>query len=279
MRLWAYLQIVTTILIIGVAPVQAAEPAVERVLASKTIRCGYFSWPPYLAVDPNTKQLSGINYEIMEAIAKNLGLKLDWVAEVGVGDIATALNTDKVDMMCGSVWPSPARTQSMTLSLPTFYSPALAFVRANDKRFDGDISKANRKEIKVSGIDGDYSDDLSKEKLPLATQALLPQTASGSEILMQIVNKKADIVFTDAGIVNDFQKNNANTLREVAGIGPVRYYGEVLAVKRGEYQLKNMLDTSIMQLTNDGVIDQIVTKYRKEYNASFYSPSKTFVAK
>jgi ABC-type amino acid transport substrate-binding protein len=254
------------------------ETAFERVQATGTIRCGYFLWPPYLAKDANTKKLSGINYEIMEALGKNLGLKVEWVAEIGVGDVATALNTHKVDTVCSSIWPSPGRAQNLTLSLPTFYTAAFAFSRADDTRFDGDLNKANNKDIKVSGIDGDYSYDLAKEKLPSAIPVMLPQTASGSEILMQVVSKKADIVFSDLSLVNDFVKNNPNSLRQVVGIGAVRNYGETLAVRRGEYHLKNMLDTAIMQLANDGALEKIVQKYRQEYQAEFYAPSKAFVA-
>ena len=250
----------------------------ERIEKTGTIRCGYFTWPRYIAKDPNTGKLSGINYDMMEAIGKNLGLKIEWVAEVGVGDVATALDTNKFDVMCATVWPSPVRMRNLTLTLPTMYSVAYAFVRQDDKRFDGDLSKANRKDVKVSGIDGDYTQDLSLEKLPLATQVRLAQTASGSEILLQVASKKADIVFSDQGMVNEFLKNSPNTLRRVEGIGPVRYYGETLAVKRGEYHLKNMLDTSIMQLTNDGVIKNLVAKYRQDYKAEMYPPSPSFVA-
>lgn len=256
---------------------QAMEGStLERVLKTGTIRCGYFTWPPYITKDPNTGKLSGINYDIMEAIGKNLGLKIDWVAEVGVGDVVASLNTNKFDVMCATVWPSPGRTQNLTLSLPTFYDEVHAFVRADDKRFDGDLSKADKKEIKVSGIDGDYSQDLAKEKLPNATQAMLAQTASGSEILLQVASKKADIAFTDAAMVDEFMKNSPGTLREVAGIGPVRYYGETIAVKRGEFQLKNMIDTSIMQLTNDGVISGFTKKYTQQYKSPFYAPNKSF---
>jgi ABC-type amino acid transport substrate-binding protein len=248
----------------------------ERVLATKTIRCGYFTWPTYIDKDPNTGKLSGINYDIMEAIGKNLGLKIDWSSEVGVGDVATALNTNKFDAMCITVWPSPGRTQSLTLATPSFYNVAYAYVRAGDTRFDGDLSKANNPNIKVSGIDGDYSYDLAAEKLPQAKQMMLPQTASGSEILLQVVSKKADIVFVDTSMVEGFMKENPNSLQQVAGIGPVRYYGEMLSVKQGEWQLRDMLNIAIQQLINDGDIEKLVSKYRTEYNSTFYAPTPQF---
>lgn len=257
---------------------QAEETGFNRVMRTKTINCGYFLWPPYLAKDANTGKLSGINYEIMEAIGKNLGFKVNWTAEIGVGDAVASLEANKIDVVCATLWPSPARAQNLTLSQPSFYSIAFAFVRQDNKRFDNDLSKANAKSVRVATIDGDYSNDLALEKLPNATLAALPQTASGSELLLQLITKKADIVFCDEGLVNDFMKTNPGTLRKVEGIGPVRYYGETISVKRGEYQLKNMLDISISQLTDDSVIADFVAKYKKEYNASFFAPMKRFIA-
>ena len=79
------------------------ESAYDRVIRTGTIRCGYFVWPPYFYKDPVTKKFSGGNYEIMEAIGKMLNLKIEWALEVGVGDVVTALNSDKFDVMCATV--------------------------------------------------------------------------------------------------------------------------------------------------------------------------------
>lgn len=257
----------------------ADEPVFDRIVKSKTVRCGYFTWPPYIAKDPNTGSLTGINYDIMNAIGKNLGLTVEWTSEIGVGDVVAALEANKVDAICATVWPNPPRAQNLTLTVPTFFSIAYAFVRADDNRFDGDFSKANTKDVKVSVIDGDITQDLAKEKLPEATPVALPQTASGSELLLQLVTKKADIVMLDQGIVSDFLKTNPGTLRRVGGIPPVRIFGEHLSVRRGEYQLKNMLDESISQMVNDGVIEDLTRKYAAEYKAGFLAPVRSYVQK
>lgn len=254
----------------------AVESAFDRIVKSKTVRCGYFTWPPYITKDANTGKLSGINYDVMNTIGRNLGLKVAWTSEIGVGDVVTALESGKVDAVCASVWPNPARAQNLTLSVPTFYSIAYAFVRAGDMRFDGDFSKANNKNVKVSVIEGDITQDLAQEKLPDATFVALPQTASGSEILLQLVTKKADIVLVDEGLINDFMKTNPGTLRRVEGVPPARIFGEHLAVARGELLLKNMLDQSIGQLVNDGVIELLTKKYAAEYKSEFMAPIKTY---
>lgn len=213
----------------------------------------------------------------MNAVGRNLGYKIDWVMEVGVGEVVTALETNKFDVMCATLWPSPSRIKSLTMTKPVFYNAAYAYVRADDKRFDGDLNKANKQDVVLAGIDGDYTQDLNKEKLPLATENRLPQTASGSEMLLQVVSKKADIVFTPADTVFEFSKTNPNLLRRIEGIGPVRVYGEMMTMKNGETELKNQLDIAIEQLVNDGVIKQLTDKYRKEYNSTFYPPSPSFL--
>ena len=252
------------------------EPVFNRIVKNKTVNCGYFVWPPYITKDPNTGKFSGINYDIMEAIAKNLGWKLNWTTEIGVGDVATALNTNKADIMCASLWPSPARTSTMTFSAPEFYDVVYAFARSDDKRFDGDLKKANRKEINVAGVDGDVTADLATEKLPNATAQFLPQTASGAEALMYVITKKADIVLIDEALVNDFAKNNPGKLRKVEGIGPVRVFGEHIAVKEGEYHLRDMINMALLQLTNDGVIEKITKHYSQDYHSVFIAPNKGY---
>lgn len=256
---------------------QATETTLNRIEKSKTINCGYLVWPPYIIKDPNTGNVSGINYEIMEAIGKHLNLKINWSYEVGAGEAAAALDANKFDVMCASVWQSPGRLLTMTLTKPTFYSPAYAFTRANDARFDGDIGKANNKDVKVAAIDGDYSYDLAVEKLPNATIVALPMAASGSELLLQVLSKKADIVISDEGFINDFMKTHPGSLRKVTGAGIIRTYGELLAVRRGEYHLKNTLDQAILQLADDGIIGKITRKYEKQYNVKYFPPAPSFV--
>ncbi len=268
--------VLTTVLCLASSAFAGNEPVFERVMKTKTINCGYFVWAPYVTKDANSGQFAGINYEIMEAITKNLGLKLNWSAEIGAGDATAALNTGKADAICISLWPSPTRTSTMTFTNPVFHDKVYAVVRADDNRFDNDLEKANRKEIKVSGIDGDVTADMASEKLPNANPQLLPQTASGADILMYILTKKADIAMIDEALYNDFSKTNPGKLKIVPGIGPVRVYSEHIAVKEGEYHLRDMINVSLQQLVNDGLIEKITAKYSKQYKSEFIPPRKSF---
>lgn len=161
--------VLTCLFLIFSFDAKAEETVFEKVMQTRTLSVGYFTWAPFLVKDPNTGKMSGLNYDIMEAIGKNLGLKVNWVLDVGVGEVGAALESGKIDTMGVTIWPSSARYQAMTFSTrPEFYSPIYVAVRADDYRFKDQLSKADVKGVKTAGIEGDFSPQLAEELLPNA---------------------------------------------------------------------------------------------------------------
>jgi ABC-type amino acid transport substrate-binding protein len=266
-----------TVALLSLTASAHAEDVFDRVMKTRAINCGYIIAPPYITKDANTGALGGMNYEMMEAIGKNLGLKINWAIEVGPGDVAAALSANKIDVMCQTIWPSAGRYTGMTfVDKPEFYSAIYAIVHADDTRFDGDLSKANNKDIKAAGIEGDFSYDIIKEKLPNAQALSLAGSISVAEFIMHLTTKKADILFFDKGTLTDFSKTNPNQIKVVENVPAARIFGEHLAVKLGEYKMRDILNMATLQLVNDGVFDEIVARYAKEYNTEIYPPAKDF---
>lgn len=252
------------------------ESAYSRIMRTGKINCGYFVWEPYISKDPNSGKLSGINYEIMEEIGKKLDLKINWTTDTDVAGIIQGLEVGKFDVVCATLWPNAGILKNATMSNPEFYTPVNGVVRKDDNRFDGDIQKANDPTIRVSAIDSDITADLAREFLPKATQNFLPQTGSGSDILLQIMTGKADIAFVDKGLINNFVKNNPNSLRIVKDAPPARVFGERIAVGRNEHELKNMIDLSLEQLVNDKTIEKIINKYQLSFNTEIFPPDEAY---
>jgi polar amino acid transport system substrate-binding protein len=250
----------------------AQETVFDRVMKTKTLNCGYIIAPPYVGKDVNTGKMSGINYDMVEAVGRNLGLKINWKSEVGAGDVAAALSSNKIDVMCQTLWPSAARYSGMTFTnRPQFYSAIYAVARADDHRFDGDLSKANNKSIKAVGVEGDFSADMINEKFPDAQHVYLAGSAGLSDYIMQLTTKKADILFMDKGTIADYSKNNPDLIKIIPNLPAARIFGEHLTVKSGEYKLRDMLDMANLQLINDGTFGMLVDKYKKEYHTDIYA--------
>src|SRR3990167_8306945 len=62
-----------------------ASSVYDRVINSGQLRCAYVTYPPACVKDPNSGKLSGVFVEAVEALGKNLGLKVQWTEEVGWG--------------------------------------------------------------------------------------------------------------------------------------------------------------------------------------------------
>lgn len=241
----------------------AAEPksVYERIMQSKTIRCGYQVWPPAFAKDANTGKLSGINYDFMEQIGRELNLKVEWVVEVGSGDAVTALNSGKFDMMCTSMWPDAGRLTQSEYTLPTYFSAIYPYVRADDARFDGKLDLADVKDVRVGGIEGDITLDVAQKSFPNATHVPLPQTSDGSQLILSLTAKKMDMIFIDDPLADNYLKNNPGSIKKVPGVGAIRIFGEHLVLPSNELKLLNMMNVTIATLLNSGAMDRILARY------------------
>jgi polar amino acid transport system substrate-binding protein len=244
------------------------ESVFARVLKSGTIRCGYSVWPPYFEKDPNTGTLSGINYEQAEKIAQKLDLKIEWSAEIGMGEVVSALNSGKIDMMCASLWPDAPRMKLLTLTQPMFFTPAYVYVR-ND---GADYGALNRPQIKFAGIEGDLTYSAAKSVFPQAGLLALPQNSDPSQLLSSLMTGKADAVIIDEAFARGFMESNPGKIRPLDAAAPVQIYGESFGLKQGELEFKQMLDTAIQTATNSGEMKSILGHY-KNYS---YAPKPGF---
>ena len=81
----------------GIMGLDQPQTVYDRVMRTKTLRCGYHTWAPYLVKDANSGAMSGIYFDYVEKLAASLNLKVEWAEEVGYGDLITALNGGRID--------------------------------------------------------------------------------------------------------------------------------------------------------------------------------------
>ncbi len=238
----------------------------ERVMKTKTLRCGYADWSPFIVIDPNTGAVTGAMVDIVEEMGKRLDIKIEWTASVGWGDITTAANSSKIDLFCNTVWTDKAQLQNMSLTRPVYYSPTYAFARADDKRFDNNYAAINDAKTKIVGIDGDTGYITMQKYFPKATMVALPSTSQTAELPLNLGANKADIFLSDISFVDEYNKTNPGKIKRVAG-KPLFIMNEVFVTRAGEQQLMNVLDTVLQSLINEGFIADTLKKY--EVNSSF----------
>ncbi len=237
-----------------------SESVADKVINSGEIRIGYIVYPPLLFKDQATGKLSGVSYDLVEATAKKLNLKTNWVEEVGWGSAIEGLKTKRYDVLGTQMWPNSARAREAVFSIAPMNSVLYPYVRSGDSRFDGNLGKINSNQITVSAVDGELATFIAKDDYPSAKLNTLPQLSSYAEVFLNIVNGKADITFAEPSAVNDFLKSNPGKIHRV-GNTPVRTFGNSFAFVRGQESMISMWNVALGELINDGTVERTLEKY------------------
>lgn len=238
-----------------------AKTAYDQIVERGTIRCGYVSNPPSCMKDPNTGELSGIFVEAIEEAAKKLELKVDWTEEVGWGSMIEGIKAGRYDMVPCAIWPTSQRSRHVDFTRPLFYSGVCAYVRSNDNRFDNDIALINSPSVKIATMDGEMAEVIADTDFPKAEKLQVPQLSEITSMLLNVRDKKADVTFVELFFAQEFQNNNPGALKNITVSSPLRVFPNTVLIPKGEFELKQMVNTAIEELVNIGTVDSLIGKY------------------
>lgn len=241
------------------------ESVYDRIMRTNTIRCGYYIWPPFLDKDVNTAKISGIAYDMTEEIGKQLGLKVEWTAEINFDSMFEGYVTGRYDLICAPLSATPSRARASDFTNHFGYFPYYLYAKEGDMRFENDYTKANVAAVKYASLEGDMNAILGNEVFPLTEKLSLAQTAGSTDPLMAVATGKADIATLEPVAALGFMRANPGKIRRVAG-PPVRVLSLSYSVPIGEERLKAMLNTTLEVLLNTGFIDRAFKVY-PDYDA------------
>ena len=247
--------------LLAACPAHAADSVADRVLDSETLRCGYAEWTPVLFKDMASGEMQGMSKDIMEQVARKIGVRIDWAENAGWGTIAEGLVGGRYDMVCVTLGQITARARAIDFSRPVFYMPVYPVVRANDTRFDKDLSLLEQPETKLGVLEGEASALCAAERVPKAATVAIPQTSDYSLLMEDIRAKKSDISFITADTFDSFNKNQPGVFKIAQQGKPVSVGAAGFGLPPGDMRFKTLIDTAIQELQNEGEIDRIMDKY------------------
>ncbi|MGE4350842.1 MAG: substrate-binding periplasmic protein [Bdellovibrionales bacterium] len=242
------------------------ETVYERVMRTGVIRCGYAVWPPIIAKNPNTGELSGIFYDYVNALGEALQLKIDWSYEVS--NMATYIQdmTDrKFDLECSGGWPDALRGRQLIYTHPIFYLPYFLYARSDDPRFDTSLEAINDPSIRFSMMDGDFSATIHDKLFPKSAIVSVPSNGPFANLFLEVMNQKADVTGMDAFSGEPALDAYPGQIKRLP-FPPLKVVPNTLSIARGETDFLHMMNTASDSLLYDGTIDRILDKYTAHFN-------------
>ena len=239
----------------------AKDIVYDRIMKTGTIRCGYMDYAPAFNTDPNTGEFYGIFYDVMNEIGANLGLKVEWAVRTNWSEVFEGMETGKYDFLCSDLWMNPSRSKMGDFSTPVYFSGMGIYVRADDNRFSGDWrTLMNNESIKFAAVEGEGTNDLIDGNFPKASRFTLPKNADSTEPLVSVISQKADAHIASDFYAAEFMAHNPGKIKKVANIN---VFPDAMALPKGEYKLKRMIDNNIEFLHQTGFIEKVLQKHQK----------------
>ena len=219
--------------------------------SSKLIVGTSAGFPPYEYREGN--KIVGIDAEIIEAIAADLGYTLEW-QDMKFDSLISALASNKVDIVIAGMTVTEDRKESVD-----FTDTYTAAVQSIIVKKGGNITNLDDVEGKLIGVQqgttGDIyaSDDYGNDKVQRFNE--------GADAVQALLNGKIDCVIIDDQVAKNFVDTHKTALELLDTAYTEEEYA--MAVKKGNTQLLNQVNKSIKKLKDNGTLRRIIDKYIK----------------
>lgn len=211
---------------------------------------------PFTFLDPQTNQIQGMMVDVIEAVAKEQGFKVE-IRPMEFSALVSSLAAGKIDVISAAMSANPERGKVVTFSNDV-YTYGEGVVVANNNGH-GYKSLGDMKGLKVGAQVGtDYLDKLKKSGLfsDVVAYDTLP------DLMRDVSNGRVDAGVGDSPIMaynlsqGRFPKLHLVKSYQPSMPGPIN-----MAVKKGNSELLDKINASVAHMKADGRLDAIKKKW------------------
>lgn len=237
------------------------QTVLERVIETGVLRCGYFSWPPFMWKNPETGAFEGAYYDYMTKLAEYLDIEIDWAAEVVYANVYQEIRDGRIDAFCSGMWPTARTAKVLDYTTPIGFNAVTAFVRADDTRFDNNIATLDNADVTITSMEGSIAEVIAHKRFPRATVTITPSMAGPSASFLELTTNKADVVFSDWLFASEYMKNNPAKIKEIENILPLNVWGNTIAFGKGQQDMISAINIVTQEMIYSGEIEHIFAKH------------------
>ncbi len=233
----------------------AKADKLDDIKKSGTVRIAVFdSNPPFGFIDPQTKKLAGYDVDIANAIAKDLGVKLE-LRPTNPANRIPLLAAKKIDLIAANFTVTDERAKQVDFSIPYFATGQKFIARKGVLTHPDDIAK-----LRIGADKGTVQEITLRERYPTAKVISYDDTPLAFAALRNgnvqaITQDDAKLVGLLAN-VPEAQKADF----EISPFSITREYQAVAATK-GEGRLIDAVNQTLLQLEKEGEANKIYNRW------------------
>lgn len=205
-------------------------------------------FPPYEYKDGSG--FAGIDVEIMQAIAEDLGKELV-IEDMEFDAIIPSVDSGKADIGAAGMTVSEDRLKNVNFT-ESYATAVQVIIVREDSTIDGDLTG-----LKV-GVQQGTTGDIYVDDGEFGEVASLERYSKGYEAVQALGQGKIDAVVIDSEPAKVFVEENAGLKILESGSIEEHY---AIAVAKGNTELLDMINASLKKLQDEGKLQEIIEKY------------------
>ncbi|CEP78574.1 basic amino acid ABC transporter substrate-binding protein [Defluviitoga tunisiensis] len=213
------------------------------------------SFPPFEYVENG--QFVGFDIDLIREIGKLKGFNVE-VIDISFDSLIPSLTTGNIDIIAAGMTITEDRQKVVDFTIP-YYSGDQSILVRKDSDFDITVLFGNHKIGVQTGTTGDLwvTEHLSDKNI--IPKKNITRYDTFNFAVRDLVNKNIDAIVLDNPVSERFTKTDP--VKIVGIIKTEESYG--MAVKKGNKELLNLLNSGIQELQKNGKLDELIEKYFK----------------
>ncbi|MCS7233241.1 MAG: transporter substrate-binding domain-containing protein [Synergistetes bacterium] len=214
------------------------------------------TYPPFEFRDKNNN-LVGFDIDLMEAIAKKIGKKLEWV-DMPFDSLIPALLAGKIDIIAAGMSATAERAKKVAFSVPYYISLSSFVVRANDNS----IKTLNDLKGKTIAVQLGTVQDTFCSAIPNVT---MKRFQKFDDCVREVVLGRADATLMDKPVAIEFcESKDFKGKIKIAFDQVITEAGKALALRKEDVKLLEAINKVIEEMRKSGELQALTDKWFKQ---------------
>ncbi len=230
-----------------------AKERLAQIKETKSFRVAVCADTPPFAMRSGNGELSGMELDIVKAIAKELGLKAEFIP-VSREMASSYIRNGNADLLCGAFDESSLIRQFLTPCIEYLAASQKIVIRSEAAAFVNDLKQLNTDKITIISILGENGASLSSKYFPSAKTLTLLDFEKALETLK--ANENMALLVDNADLLKRDSLEADPKLKILPGkLGDERF---AMGIRRGDTNWKDLLDTGFRKASESGEIARTI---------------------
>ena len=236
---------------------QTKESHLVCVAFSKKLRVCI--WPSYFGIsyrNPKTQQLVGMDADLAQELAKDLGVAVEFV-DSSYAKLTDDVTNDRCDVAMFGIGITPERSVKLRFTSPTLSSDIFALTTRSNRRIKhwSDIDKPG---VVVSVMRGTLSEGVMRDYLKLATLSVVDSPAAREQ---EVTAGRSDVLMSDYPYVHHILETS-DWGRMLVPDHPLRDTPYAYAMAPGDEAWAQRLEQFVSDIKRDGRLVKYAARYK-----------------